>query len=165
MAIRGLAGIALLGLAIALTTTTHLRATRVGGQVGAPRPTAVAVWKDAACGCCSVWIEHLRRNGFAPSHTNLDPNALSALKDKHRVPAQARSCHTAVVAGYVIEGHVPATEVQRLLKTKPAGVAGLAVAGMPLGSPGMEGPNAKPYQVLAFDKQGRTSVFSTQHPR
>lgn len=164
MAIRGLAGVALLGCVIALTTTTHLRATRFGGQAGAQRPTAVAVWKDAACGCCVVWMDHLRRNGFTASHTNLDPNALSALKDKHSVPAQARSCHTAVVDGFVIEGHVPATEVRRLLTTRPAGVIGLAVAGMPMGSPGMEGPNARPYNVLAFDKQGKTTVFSTQHP-
>jgi hypothetical protein len=165
MAIRGLSGIALLGLVIALTTTTHLRATRVGGQAGAPRPTAVAVWKDAACGCCALWMDHLRRNGFTASHTNLDPNALSALKDKHGVPAQGRSCHTAVVDGFVIEGHVPASEVHRLLKTRPAGVVGLAVAGMPPGSPGMESPNPRPYNVLAFDKQGRTSIFSTQNPR
>jgi hypothetical protein len=153
MAIRRSAVLVLLGFLIALAAAP-----------GAQRPTAVAVWKDAACGCCSVWIEHLRRNGFAPSHTNLNPDDLAALKDKRGVPAQARSCHTAVVDGYVIEGHVPAAEVQRLLKTRPAGVVGLAVAGMPPGSPGMESPSARPYDVLAFDRRGKTTLFSTQHP-
>jgi hypothetical protein len=79
------------------------------------------------------------------------------------VPAQRRSCHTALVNGYVIEGHVPAAEIQRLLKEKPK-VAGLAVPGMPIGSPGMEGANARPYDVLTFDKTGKTAVFSTQRP-
>jgi len=85
------------------------------------------------------------------------------VKDKYGVPAQTRSCHTALVGGYVIEGHVPAADIQRLLKEKPK-VAGLAVAGMPIGSPGMEGANPRPYDVLAFDKTGKTTVFSTQRP-
>jgi len=85
------------------------------------------------------------------------------VKDKHNVPRQARSCHTALVGGYVIEGHVPAADIQRLLKERPA-ILGLAVPGMPIGSPGMEGPNPQPYNVLAFDKKGQTSVFSTQRP-
>jgi hypothetical protein len=84
------------------------------------------------------------------------------LKAKHGVPRQAQSCHTALVSGYVIEGHVPAADVQRLLKERPA-IAGLALPGMPVGSPGMEVPGVKaqPYEVLAFDKMGRTSVFAT----
>jgi hypothetical protein len=89
---------------------------------------------------------------------------LTAIKDKHGVPSQTRSCHTALVGGYVIEGHVPAAEIQRLLKDKPR-VAGLAVPGMPIGSPGMEGANPRPYDVLTFDKTGKTTVFSTQNPR
>ncbi len=151
---RTSASIALLGLLVVVTST-----------MAAQRPTAVAVWKDAGCGCCAVWSEHLRRNGFAPTQTNLGVSELAAVKDKRGVPKQARSCHTAVVEGFVIEGHVPAAEIQRLLKTRPAGVVGLAVAGMPIGSPGMEGPTTRPYDVLAFDKHGRTTVFSTQHPR
>jgi hypothetical protein len=154
MAIRRAVGITLLGFLVTLAANS-----------GAQRPTAIAVWKDANCGCCAVWIEHLRRNGFAPTHTNLNLDDLAALKDKRGVPKAARSCHTAVVEGFVIEGHVPASEVARLLKTRPSGVVGLAVPGMPIGSPGMEGANARPYDVLAFDKQGKTSVFSTQNPR
>lgn len=141
----------------ALTVMTVLM-----GTTAAQKPPAVQVFKDPTCGCCSVWVEHLRRSGFAPTSTNVAD--LAAVKDTHGVPAQGRSCHTALVAGFVIEGHVPAAEIHRLLKQKPAGVVGLAVAGMPIGSPGMEGPNPRPYNVLAFDKQGRTTVFSTQRP-
>jgi hypothetical protein len=88
---------------------------------------------------------------------------MQTVKEVYKVPAQTRSCHTALVGGYVIEGHVPADEIHRLLKEKPK-VAGLAVPGMPIGSPGMEGPNARPYDVLTFDKAGKTAVYSTQRP-
>lgn len=133
-----------------------------GTLMAAQKPLPVQVYKSATCGCCSVWVEHLRRNGFAPTSTNVTD--LDAVKTKHGVPVRGQSCHTALVGGYVIEGHVPAAEIHRLLKETPAGVVGLAVPGMPIGSPGMEGPNASPYNVLAFDKQGRTTVFSTQRP-
>jgi hypothetical protein len=90
---------------------------------------------------------------------------LSAIKKKHGVPAKATSCHTAVVDGYVVEGHVPAADVKRMLKERPA-IAGLAVAGMPLGSPGMEfGNTVQPYSVMAFDKAGQLKVFSTHGPK
>ena len=144
-------GLAALVLAIAL----------ISGAVGAQKPVAVQVFKDASCGCCANWVEHLRRKGFAPTAENVAD--INAVKDKYGVPAQTRSCHTALVGGYVIEGHVPAADIQRLLKEKPK-VAGLAVAGMPIGSPGMEGANPRPYDVLAFDKTGKTTVFSTQRP-
>jgi hypothetical protein len=81
------------------------------------------------------------------------------LKRKHGVPGRLYSCHTALVNGYVIEGHVPADLIKRLLKEKPA-IAGLAVPGMPIGSPGMEGPNPQPYEIFTFDKQGRTTVYA-----
>ena len=85
-----------------------------------------------------------------------------AVKDTNKVPKQARSCHTGIVSGYVLEGHVPAADVQRLLKERPADVIGLALPGMPVGSPGMEvGSRVQPYDVLAFDKAGRTSVFAS----
>jgi hypothetical protein len=144
-------GLAALGLVVALTSS----------GIDAQKPIPVQVFKDATCGCCSVWVEHLRRNGFAPTSENVAD--VQAVKEVYKVPAQARSCHTALVGGYVVEGHVPAAEIQRLLREKPK-VAGLAVAGMPIGSPGMEGPNARPYDVLSFDKTGKTAVFSTQRP-
>lgn len=133
----------------------------ISNGVEAQKPIPVQVYKDAFCGCCANWVEHLKRAGFAATAENIAD--MNALKDKHGVPAKTRSCHTALVGGYVIEGHVPAAEIQRLLKEKPK-VAGLAVPGMPIGSPGMEGPNARPYDVLTFDKTGKTAVYSTQRP-
>jgi hypothetical protein len=148
---------------VRIIAATALAVTSImSASTAAQKPPTVRVFKDPTCGCCSVWVEHLKRNGFAPTSTNV--SEMAAVKDKHGVPASGRSCHTAVVNGYVIEGHVPAAEIHRLLKTKPAGIVGLAVPGMPIGSPGMEGPNPRPYDVLAFDKQGRTTRFSTQRP-
>ena len=132
------------------------------GGIAAQKPIPVQVYKDATCGCCANWVEHLRRNGFAPTAENVAD--LNTVKQTYGVPAKTRSCHTAIVNGYVIEGHVPAAEIHRLLKSK-AKVAGLAVPGMPIGSPGMEGANPRPYDVLSFDKSGKTAVFSTQNPR
>ena len=105
-------GLAVLALAVALS-----------GGVEAQKPVAVQVFKDASCGCCANWVEHLRRKGFAPTSENVAD--MNAVKAKYGVPAQTRSCHTALVGGYVIEGHVPAADIQRLLKEKPK-VAGLA---------------------------------------
>jgi hypothetical protein len=126
------------------------------GRAQAPAPQ-VSVYKDPNCGCCGAWVEHMRRNGFRV--TAYDVTDLDAVKRKHRVPAALGSCHTATVAGYTIEGHVQADAVHRLLAQRPAGVIGLAVPGMPLGSPGMESPTPQPYDVLAFDAKGASRVF------
>jgi len=131
----------------------------------AQRPaTTVEVYKTPTCGCCSKWVEHVRQAGFEVRVTDLDDNALDQLKTKHAVPRTAQSCHTALVGGYVVEGHVPATDVRRLLKERPA-VLGIAVAGMPIGSPGMEVAGTPPqtYNVISFDKAGSVRVFSTQN--
>jgi hypothetical protein len=117
----------------------------------------VSVYKDPNCGCCGAWAEHMRRNGFRVA--TYDVNDLDAIKRKQRVPAALASCHTAVVAGYALEGHVPAEAVRRLLAQRPAGVIGLAVPGMPLGSPGMESATRQRYDVLAFDAKGTSRVF------
>ena len=132
------------------------------GTAAEQGPVAVAVFKDAACGCCSQWVEHLRANGFDPTATNVDD--LDAVKDKYGVPRRAQSCHTAIVEGYVVEGHVPAADIRRLLKERPP-IAGLAVPAMPVGSPGMEVPGVtpQPYDVLALNKDGSTSVFASYH--
>ena len=133
-----------------------------GHSAWAQRAGTVEVYKTPTCGCCHLWVKHLQENGFTARVTDMED--LSAIKKKYGVPAKATSCHTAVVGGYVIEGHVPAAEVKRLLKEKPA-VAGLAVAGMPVGSPGMEvGRTVQPYNVLAFDKAGQLKVYSS-YPR
>lgn len=130
---------------------------RIRGQ----QPPNVDVYKDPTCGCCALWVAHMKARGFVT--TVSDVRDIAAVKTKYHVPNQLRSCHTALVGGYVLEGHVPATDVQRLLKERPM-IVGLAVPGMPVGSPGMEGPNSRPYDVLTFDAAGKTTVYSTQKP-
>lgn len=119
----------------------------------------VEVFKTPTCGCCAQWVEHMRSNGFTVRVSDMPD--LADVKKSRGVPETAQSCHTAVVSGYVVEGHVPASDVQRMLKEKPA-IAGIAVPGMPIGSPGMEYPGTKPqpYAVLSFDKNGATQVFA-----
>jgi hypothetical protein len=123
----------------------------------------IEVYKDPTCGCCSKWVEHLQGEGFTVRSFNA-PN-LAALKVSHGVPSRVQSCHTALVDGYVIEGHVPAADVRRLLTERPS-IAGLAVPGMPIGSPGMEAADGRtqPYDVIAFDKDDRTRVYA-EHGR
>jgi len=106
-------------------------------------------------------VGHLRRNGFAVTVENVED--LGPIKAKHGVPSALRACHTALVGGYVIEGHVPADLIVRLLRERPP-VTGLAVPGMPAGSPGMDVPGspAQPYQVLTFDRSGKTAVFASR---
>jgi len=125
-----------------------------------PASPVVEVYKDPGCGCCSLWADHLKAAGFTVKVT--EKADLDQFKTAHGVPEKARSCHTALVGGYVLEGHVPAADVQRLLKGRPA-VVGIAVPGMPIGSPGMEvkGMKAQAYDVVSFDKQGATKVFSS----
>src|SRR5690606_18830349 len=119
----------------------------------------VTVRKHPSCGCCSVWIEHLRDAGF-PVEAH-DVQDMGAVKDAAGVPQAMASCHTAQVAGYFIEGHVPADDIARLLRERPA-AAGLAVPGMPLGSPGMEHPQGivEPYQVMLVQADGSSRGFS-----
>jgi hypothetical protein len=119
----------------------------------------ITVYKSPTCGCCSKWIEHLEATGFAV--TAVDVADLRPIKVQHGVTPDLASCHTAVVGQYVIEGHVPGDVIRRLLEEAPE-VAGLAVPGMPMGSPGMEGAYAEPYNVLAFDRDGNVSVFAAR---
>ena len=129
-------------------------------QRQAPQGPTVQVYKMSTCGCCANWVKHLQANGFATRVTELEN--LSEIKAKHNIPGPAQSCHTATVDGYVLEGHVPAADVRRLLEERPA-VLGLAVPGMPIGSPGMEVPNVKPspYNVMSFDRRGELKVYSS----
>ena len=150
-------------------TTIALFASGTGlpAQVKAPsNAPAVDVFKSPTCGCCSKWVDHMRKAGFTVHVTDLDDAELQKIKARYGVPESAKSCHTARVAGFTVEGHVPPADVKRLLAEKPK-VAGLAVAGMPLGSPGMEvsGMKPHPYNVLSFDKQGQTQVYSVQKPQ
>lgn len=118
----------------------------------------IAVFKSPTCGCCGAWVDHLTAAGFSVQVTSVDDTAIA--RRRHGLPEQFAGCHTGVVAGYVIEGHVPAAQVKRLLLLKPDAI-GLAVPGMPVGSPGMEvGDTQEPYDVLLIDKRGRASVFA-----
>ncbi len=126
--------------------------------VGAPAPAAeVTVYKSPDCGCCQNWVAHLKANGFKV--TAKDVSDIMPFKAMNGVPYELGSCHTAVVEGYTIEGHVPAADILRLLNERPK-VRGLAVPGMPAGSPGMEGGTPERYQTISFDKNGRTAVYA-----
>lgn len=119
--------------------------------------TQVQVYKSPTCGCCGMWVEHMRAAGFAV--TTRDVADLDPVRTKLGVPQNLLSCHTAVVDGYLIEGHVPAAEITRMLRERPK-IAGLAVPGMVPGSPGMEGARRDPYEVLAFERGGATKVYA-----
>ncbi len=120
----------------------------------------ILVYKSPTCGCCSAWVEHMQQNGF--SVETIERSNMHAVKEQLGVPYNVQSCHTAVVGGYLVEGHVPATQVQRLLRERPA-VRGLAVPGMPMGSPGMEGPRKDAYDVVTFQEDGVTGVYSQEN--
>jgi hypothetical protein len=123
-----------------------------------PKATSITVYKTATCGCCGKWVEHLAKAGFAPIVK--DVPEVGSTQARLGVPADLRSCHTGVVDGYVVEGHVPADVVKQMLKERPK-VAGIAVPGMPMGSPGMDQGDVKdPYDIIAFDKSGKTAVYA-----
>ena len=124
-------------------------------------PATVRVYKSPTCECCAKWVEHLKSHGFAVEVTEVPD--VDRVKREHKIPDRLASCHTATVGSYYVEGHVPADDVKRLLKERPR-IAGLAVPGMPIGSPGMEGPGAEPYDVLAVDAKGETKVFASHRP-
>ncbi len=117
----------------------------------------ISVYKSPTCGCCSKWVSHLQQNGFEVETTDL--NDLRVIKSMSGIKPEQASCHTAKIGDYVIEGHVPAEDIKRLLSERPQ-ARGLAVPGMPKGSPGMEHPNPEHYQVLLLGNDGTTEVFA-----
>lgn len=144
--------------------TNPLLASALFGLLAACTSAAQAapllMFRDPGCGCCEKWAEHIETNMKQDVETRNSVN-MSAVKDANGVPETLRSCHTIIVEGYVIEGHVPADAIAKLLREKPTGVKGLAVAGMPVGSPGMEYQNqTQPYQVIAFGDSGQR-VFAS----
>ena len=129
-------------------------------QAAAPE---LSVFKTRTCGCCSKWVEHMKASGFSVKVSEVPSTA--EYRRKYGVPDRLQSCHTAVVNGYAIEGHVPAADVHRLLKSRSK-VKGLAVPGMPVGSPGMEqGTGAQAYSVVSFDEKGNVSEFQKYEAR
>lgn len=147
---RGLILGTLMGTVLAISSTTIANADET---------RSVEVWKDPYCGCCGKWVDQMQAAGFDVRVHNV--NNLNAIKSRHGVPQRLRSCHTAKVGRYVVEGHVPIADVKRLLESG-AQIVGISVPGMPIGSPGMEAPSGEtePYEVLTFDTQGRTTVFA-----
>ena len=119
----------------------------------------MAVHRDPSCGCCEQWAALASRAGF--DATVIDEPDMQAVKRRLGVPESLASCHTATAGGYVFEGHVPLGDVERLLRERPSGIRGIAVPGMPAGSPGMETPDGRreAFDVIAFDGSGRTSIF------
>ena len=118
----------------------------------------MTVYKTPTCGCCKAWVEHMQQHGFRVEV--VDRMDLTPVKRQHGVPAALESCHTGVVDGYVVEGHVPAQVVRKLLAERPA-VKGIGVPGMPAGSPGMEmGGQTEPYEVYTFDQTGPRDIYS-----
>ncbi len=118
----------------------------------------IVVYKSPSCGCCGQWARHLRRSGFEVSVNDIDN--VSPVKERAGVPVELESCHTAFVAGYVVEGHVPAQDIRRLLAERPD-IEGLAVPGMPASAPGMDGPDREPYTVYSFNAAGRPAVYAS----
>jgi hypothetical protein len=119
-------------------------------------PVKLTVYKSPSCGCCKAWVSYMEGRGFSASVVDMDD--LSAIKRSSGIPAKLESCHTALVGAYVIEGHVPADLVKKILAEKPA-IVGLSVPGMPADAPGM-GTGKTPYDVISWDKAGKTNVFA-----
>jgi hypothetical protein len=120
----------------------------------------VVVYKSPTCGCCNAWVDHLKESGFTVE--TRDQQKMNEVKNELGVPRNLRSCHTAQVGGYLVEGHVPADLITKMLQDKPE-IAGLSVPGMPMGSPGMEGHRSDPYDILAFKKGGQVQIFDSRN--
>ncbi len=123
-------------------------------------PRAMTVYKDPNCGCCTQWVDHVRKAGFVV--TVRDTSDMATVKASFGVPSALESCHTAKVGAYAIEGHVPADVIEKLLREQPV-ARGIAVPGMPMGSPGMEqGGQKDAYDIVLFDKAGKTRVYASR---
>jgi len=141
-----------------LMSTMVMAIPAVGWAIASPQ---VEVWKDPSCGCCKDWVSHLEKAGFT---VKVNANGNDVVRERLGMPRQMGSCHTALVGGYAIEGHVPAKEIKRLLKEKPVAI-GLSVPGMPVGSPGMDGSvyngRKDPYDVLLVLKDGNSQIYQS----
>jgi hypothetical protein len=142
-----------------LLAAGNLSRTLLAHAIEPASPTPITIYKSSTCGCCSKWVDHVREAGFVP--TTFDEEDMEGIKDQLGVPRPLRSCHTAVVDQYLIEGHVPAGDIRKLLRERPK-VAGLAVPEMPGGTPGMAPPGAPiaGFTVLSFTADGKTQSFA-----
>lgn len=142
-----------------ISHTAYASSTTPSSAAADDKPVQLAVYKSPTCGCCEEWISHLQSHGLKSSIHH--PDDLNAIKDRYKISPQYQSCHTAVSPdGYVFEGHIPAPLITRFLAEKPEGAIGLAVPGMPVGSPGMEmGERFTPYDVLLLKSDGSSEVY------
>ncbi len=144
------------------TTTALATALLAARALAVPGRPVIEVWKTPTCGCCHDWIAHLQSNGFDVKTHDVSEATKREQRLRLGLPDSFGSCHTGLIGGYLVEGHVPAREIRRLLKEKPAAI-GLAVPGMPVGSPGMDGPEYRgrkaPYDVLLVQRGGTAAVF------
>ena len=149
---------------LAVGVSASLQAQKPAQPKPAPKAAAggpaVKVYLTPTCGCCSKWVDHMKAAGFDTASSVMVQAELDKIAPRQKVPESLRSCHTAVVGKYVIEGHVPADVVRQLLKEAPATVVGLSAPNMPVGSPGMEGPNARPYSIMAFKADGSSYEYA-----
>lgn len=155
-AFLGVASVAVVGLVITAVMQSPSKAEDVTGG------PMVTVYKDPNCRCCAYWAQHLEQAGF-----DVDIRPASERDEMHEqygISTELAACHTGVVDGYVIEGHVPAADIRRLLEERPD-IAGLTVPGMPVGSPGMPGPNPEPFEVLLLTNDGTTEVYQRYVPK
>ncbi len=151
------AAVAGLALAAGRAPASASAATVAAALAEAP-PLEIIVYRSPSCGCCKAWATHLEQNGFTVKQVELD--YLSEIKAQAGISQRLASCHTAIIGRYAIEGHVPAADIKRLVAEKPE-VAGLTAPGMPSGSPGMENGRKDPYDVLAFTRDGKTTVWAS----
>jgi hypothetical protein len=149
----------LLPIALAAAAVVSLGAASATSSEASSRApvSVITVYKSPSCGCCGKWVAYLRANGFEVKTVDLDD--LGEIKAASGVPVQLQTCHTAIVEGYVVEGHVPVDAIRSLLHDRPK-VAGIGVPGMPVGSPGMDGSPPQHYDVIAWDKTGKTTVYA-----
>jgi hypothetical protein len=140
-------------------TLAALSGEQLSAQLSRLHPAKLTVFKSPTCGCCTKWVDHVKAAGFTVEVH--DEEEMDPVKDRLGVPPDLRSCHTGQLEGYLIEGHVPAEDMKRLLTARPK-VAGLAVPGMPKSTPGMAVPGepAEPYTVVSFQKDGSTQLFA-----
>jgi hypothetical protein len=149
-------------LAVAAIALSGLGLGVAAQQKPAPAAAApkVTVYKTSSCGCCRLWVDHMKASGFDVQAMDVSAADVRAVSKAAGLPEDGTSCHTAKIGNYVVEGHVPASDVKRMLKEKPA-IAGIAAPGMPMGSPGMEQGGAKEaYDVVAFTKDGKMTVYA-----
>ena len=146
----------LLALVVSLAVSTPATQSKPAASAQ-KQADKVTVYRSRTCGCCGKWVQHMKDAGFEV--TEFIVEQIDNAPNRNRVPEKLRSCHIATVRNYVVEGHVPADVVKDMLKKRPE-IEGIAVPGMPSGSPGMESPTPQPYEVIAFTKQGKTWVFA-----